>query len=310
VGDESALPALEKLAARWPGPAEQNPFRQSIEQIRNRSSRQDAAPAGGRSREEAPLSPPAAANNHIVISVQVSEKATGAPIPKATIGTFAHGASQKYAADDKGVFLFDLGESVPDNITIAACPEGYVRQLVYFQTPTRQSLPKTIQFSLEKGTVIGGVVQDSAGRPIKGATVETGIEEQQTFDRPHMSVSIEETTDDQGRWRSAGVPAKIDGLWFNVRHPQFADGGFGMPTDLKLDDLRAERAVMVLTEGVAVAGHVTDAAGNPIAGAEVVAGEDHVFGTWAKVDATGHFELSRLASSQTIRNTPSFLLAR
>ncbi len=293
VGDESAVPALEKLAAQWTGPADQNPFRRSIEQIQNRSSRRDKALPKGQSKEETPASPPLAANNHVVIAVHVSEKATGAPIPKAPIGTLVRDKSQKYTADDNGVFLFDLGESVPDGVTIAVRPEGYVHQVVLFRKPTRQSLPKTIQFSLEKGTVIGGVVQDSAGRPIQGATVESYIGELQ-FDQPHVNVHIEEKTDDQGRWRATCVPAQISRLWFSVYHVQFAQGGFEMPKDLKLDDLRAGQAVMVLQQGIAVAGRVTDTAGNPIAGANLLAGEDYLERDWTKTDAAGHFEFPHL----------------
>ena len=133
--------------------------------------------------------------------------------------------------------------------------------------------------------------------------MESVIQEQQKLDQPRVHVSIKETTDDQGRWRSTCVPAQIDRLWFNVYHPEFADGGFEMPTALKLDDLRAERAVMVLEEGIAVAGRVTDAAGNPIAGAELLAGQYYNGRDWTKTDAAGHFEFPHL---RTI--SQSFLL--
>ena len=296
LGDESALPALQKLAEQWRGPAQDNPFGKSIEQIRNRSSRQDKADTGSQSRQEAPATPPAAVNSGLTITVHVSEKTTGAPIPNATIGTFASGKGERYTSDDNGVFVFDLGESVPGLVMISVSEEGYVGRIVSLRGLSRQKLPQTIEFSLDKGTVIGGVVQDAAGRPIKGASVESVIQEPQKFDQPRVHVSMKETTDDQGRWRSTCIPAQIDRLWFNVYHPQFADGGFEMPTALKLDDLRAERAVMVLQEGIVVAGRVTDAAGNPIAGAELLAGQDYNGRDWATTDAAGHFEFPHLGT--------------
>ena len=297
MGDESAIPALQRLADQWRGPIDDNPFLKSIEQIRTASSRQNEANTGNLMQEE-PLTvlPATSTDKDLIITVHVSEKATGAPIPHATIGTFASGKGERYTSDDHGVFVFDLGESVPGLVMISASEEGYVERIVSLRDLSRQDLPQTIEFSLDKGTVIGGVVRDSTGQPIKGASVESYISEPQVLDQPHVNVSIEETTDDQGRWRCTCVPAQIDRLWFNVRHPDFADGGFEMPTALKLDDLRAERAVMVLEEGIAVAGRVTDAAGNPIAGAELLAGQDYNGRDWTKTDAAGHFEFPHLST--------------
>jgi len=303
LGEESALPVLEKLAAQWPGPAEDNPFRKSIEAIQATVSRPDETNSGNPVREEPPASPPQAAASSLTITVHVSDKATGAPIPNATVGTFASGMGERHTSDDNGVFVFDLGESVPGLVMISVSQGEYVGQIVSLRDLSGQKLPRTIEFSLEKGTVIGGVVQDAAGRPIQGARVESVIQEQQKFDQPCVHVSMKVTTDDRGRWRYTGMPAQIDRLWFNVYHPQFADGGFEMPTALKLDDLRAERAVMVLEEGIAVVGRVTDAAGNPIAGAELLAGESCRGRDWTKTDATGHFEFPHL---RTINR--SFLL--
>jgi hypothetical protein len=67
-----------------------------------------------------------------------------------------------------------------------------------------------------------------------------------------------------------------------------------MPRDLKLDDLRAERAVMVLDRGITVTGRVTDLAGRPIADAQLLAGEDYFLRDWAQTDETGRFEFRHL----------------
>jgi protocatechuate 3,4-dioxygenase beta subunit/peroxiredoxin len=294
IGDESALPALEKPAEQWRGPAQENPFRKSIEQIRNRSLRQEKSDTGSQSPEQTPANRPAAASNSILITLHVSEKTTGAPIPNATIQASAFGKSETHSSDDQGVFVFDLGESVPNLVVIWVRPQGYVWQIVFLRDMSKQSLPKTIQFSLEKGTVIGGVVQDSAGRSVQGASVESYVQGPDNLDQPRVYVAIKETTDDQGRWRFTGAPARLDSLQFNVSHAQFATGSFDAPTNVKLDDLRAERAVMVLKEGITVAGRVTDTAGNPIAGAELLAGQDYNGRDRTTTDAAGHFEFPHL----------------
>jgi protocatechuate 3,4-dioxygenase beta subunit len=314
IGDESALPALEKLAERWQGPAEDNPFRKSVEQIRSRSSRRGntdvptAVPAEIPARSaataaETPVYPPAPEDNHLVIAVRVGERETGMPIPQAPIRTWVRKAWETNTSDDQGRFALDVGEAVPSQVMIVVRPPGYVGQSVELRNLSRQNLPKTMQFALDKGTVIGGVVQDGTGRPIPGVSVESYIQEPQRFDQPHISVSIKETTDAQGRWRSNCVPAQVERLWFNVYHPDFADGGFEMPRALTLDDLRAQRAVMILHEGLAVTGRVTDAAGHPIAEADLLAGEDYFARDWTKTDAAGNFRFPHLRTINT-----SFLL--
>ena len=294
MGAEAALPALQRLADQWQGPAEENPFRKSIQQIQNTSPGREKTGSEGLSQEQTqPVSTAATPDGpHIV--VRVTEKATGEPIPQATIRVVVDGKDQKHPADDQGVFILDLSASIPDYLRITVPQEGYVWQGVTLRGLKNEDLPKTVEFSLEKGVVIGAIVQDTDGRPIEGVTVSSSISEQQQFDQPCVSVRMEEKTDAQGRWRWRNVPQKIERLWFNVGHPEFADGGFEMPKDLKLDDLRAERAVMVLNKGIAVTGRVTDTAGKPIAGAKLLAGEDYFARDWTQTDAAGHFEFPHL----------------
>lgn len=295
IGDESAVPALQRLADQWQGRVEDNPFRQSIERIRSALSGQEDAQTG-KSAEGGPPSAPPAEDRRLVITVQVLEKATGAPIPQAAVRTFAHGGQwQTHSADDGGVFVLDLGESVPEHeVLIAVRAEGYVSQIVSFPEFDPRSLPKTIRFALERGTIIGGMVQDRNGRPIEGATVESHVSEPQQFDQPHVSVAISAKTDSQGQWRADNVPAQVEQFLLGISHPDFASGSFVTPRDLKLDDLRAEQAVTVLNKGVSVTGRVVDATGNPIAGADLLAGQDYFTYPWAKTDATGHFEFPNL----------------
>ncbi|MDI6448582.1 carboxypeptidase regulatory-like domain-containing protein [Anaerobaca lacustris] len=295
IGDESVLPALQRLADQWQGPAHDNPFQRSVEQIRNIAPEEGrTAPDDLSTEESKPPVGTATVSDGPHIVVRVTEKATGRPIPRATIQVRMGNESGTHAADDLGVFVLDLGESIPDYVRIATPHEGYVCRGVTLRGLSRERLPTTVEFALEKGIVIGGIVQDEEGRPVEGARVESYIGEEQQFDRPCVSVRIELTTDAEGRWRAGGVPREINRLWFNVYHPQFADDGFEMPGDLKLDDLRAERAVMVLAQGIGVTGRVTDLAGKPIAGAELLVGSDYFARDWTQTDDAGHFEFRHL----------------
>ncbi len=294
IGDQSAVPALQRFADRWRGPAQENPFRKSIEQIQNAPPKQEKTGSQGQSQEQTlPVSPAPEIDGSRIL-VRVTDKSTGEPIPRARIQFWAGGDPHIHVADDRGVLIIDLSASIPSYLVISILQEGYIRQDVTLRDLSWEKLPRTVQFSLEKGTVVGGVVRDGDGAPVGGATVESYISEQQQFDQPHVNVSVVQTTDAQGRWRSAHVPAGVSRLWFNVHHPDFADGGFAMPGDLKLDDLRAEQAVMVLNKGITITGRVIDAAHKPIAGARLLAGQDYSSRDWTQTDATGHFELPPL----------------
>lgn len=287
MGEESALPALQRLADQWQGPVDDNPFRKSIDQIRN-ASRQEGA--GG----EDPM--PSTGGYDPRIIVQVSDKATGTPIASAEIETHVYTGEvedRMYAADEKGVFILDLTGVAPEYTRITVRSAGYVAQYVQYWSVCAQSLPKTVHFALEKGVVVGGVVQDPLGLPVEGATVRLnfGEDQSETPGEPHVFGSVKMTTDDQGRWRSSGIPDLIGDIRFSVEHPEFADAQFQMPRELTLKDLRAERAVMVLNKGVTVVGRVTDAGGASIVGADVLADYSYSDDAWAQTDANGCFSV-------------------
>lgn len=292
MGEESAIPALQTLADQWQGPPEDNPFRKCIEQVRNANSPQEGADDEGPTQGQMPPT----VNVDRRITVQVSDKATGAPISHVAVNAriWEERERRTYATDEKGVITVDLAESTPERVRISVCPPGYVGQAIDLEDFRDQSLPKTVRLLLEKGTVIGGVVQDVEGRPIKGANVEGYIQAEVQFEQPRLFVIIKETTDDQGRWRADTAPARIDSLQLNVRYPGFADGHFSFVLmNLRLEDLQAERAVMVLDEGLTIIGRVVDLAGVPLAGVDV---RPDVSDDAAKTDAAGNFQLSHMTS--------------
>ncbi len=307
MGEESAIPALQQLASQWQGPVEDNPFVKSVEQIRNTPAGREKAADQNVKQEPVSVNPPKATSSGRRITVHVSEKATGVPIPNAGIRIDVEGEmeSRTYAANEEGVFVLDLAASAPKWVTIMVAQKGYVGQIAASGDLDGQSLPKTVKFSLEKSVVVGGIVQDSAGHPIRGATVTTGISGHSSFERPCIYVRLQQTTDDQGRWRSDGLPAQIDSdLRFVVLHPNFVPGCFATSEGLSFDDLRAERAVMVLDEGMTVTGRVTDPAGAPIADAQLLAGEiDNGIDSWIRTDVKGCFSISHVSVPG-----PTFLL--
>jgi len=292
--EESAIPALQWLADRWQGPSDDNPFRKSIEQIRTVAPENGAAAPGNRPQNQAQPGGVSIAIDDSHIAIHVTQKATGRPIPQAKIEVYMGSVPQTYVADDEGVFALDLGEDVPDFVLISVSQKGYVKRGITLRGLSQDMLPKTVQLALEEGVTIGAVVQDSEGRPVEGATIEADFCEQKPSDEPWSAVRFQEKTDAQGRWRAANVPQEIDSLGFRVSHPDFAYGTFAMPAQLRMDDLRAERAVMVLEKGVAITGRVTDVGGAPVPGARLLLGDVHYRPNWTQTDALGQFEFAHL----------------
>lgn len=290
----SAIPALQQLADKWQGSTEDNPFLKSIEQIRRVSTGRDGTTSQNPPAEQAQPASTTAIPGSSCIVVCVTDKATGKPIPQAKIEVQVDAERKTYAADGKGVFILDLETSIPDSFTISVPHQGYVLQGVTLRDLSREMLPKTVRFSLEEGVTIGAVVQDSEGHPIEDATVEANFWDQKQPDESWFGVRIEERTDAQGRWRAANVPQEINSLGFRVSHPDFADGILGMPDQFRMDDLRAERATMVLEKGVAITGRVIDIAGAPVAGARLLLGDLYRRPNWTQTDALGQFEFLHL----------------
>ena len=68
------------------------------------------------------------------------------------------------------------------------------------------NLPATKELRFEPGTTIGGIVQDEAGHPIEGATVNVHAPPTET-DRPNSVFSLGSVkTDAEGRWRWTSRP--------------------------------------------------------------------------------------------------------
>src|SRR3569832_2024725 len=85
----------------------------------------------------------------------------------------------------------------------------------------------------------------------------------------HYYTLFEIKTDEQGRWKSSELPANLTDISVRVDHPDYIQGH---------GKFSGRENVAVLTQGLTVAGRVTDADGKPIAKAKTRAGFSR-FGT-------------------------------
>jgi hypothetical protein len=136
-------------------------------------------------------------------------------------------------------------------------------------------LPESHIVALEPGTPIGGTVVDTRGRPVAGALVYLSLEREQTSNvREHVFLGDEfhVETDAHGRWRCMMMPADLgenDCLMFRLIHRDYVSEPLIFRRSLPNAQLRGMTSVMILEDGVALAGRVVDSRGLSVADARV-----------------------------------------
>jgi beta-lactamase regulating signal transducer with metallopeptidase domain/thiol-disulfide isomerase/thioredoxin len=159
-----------------------------------------------------------------------------------------------------------------------------------------QTLPADeCQITLGQGTLIGGIVTDESGNPVKDAEISFDEEmnmilsganfraENAQMWRVSSGQRITATAAD-GSWKAKCIREGIQWACLRVHHPDFADttcsteltgamaeGGKGVK--VSFEDLRKSAVRLVLTKGLKVSGHVTDETGAPLPGIPVTCSE-------------------------------------
>ncbi len=233
--------------------------------------------------------------------VRVVDAASGQPIAAAIVraqiadreASYQFG-DQKADAQGRAVLDFPPGELKQAAVMVRA-PEYRPR----WETFVESKVPREIVVKLERGTRIGGIVQDEARQPIAGVQIriEGGVADSAGVVHPSELETV--STDAQGRWSSSAAPPNAEGLRFALKHPDWMPAMYdGPPAEdaaggLSLKALLGGTAVMTLEPAIRVVGRMTDEAGRAVAGAEVTvaSGEGLVNRRAATTDAEGRFQI-------------------
>ncbi|MEJ7638011.1 MAG: M56 family metallopeptidase [Singulisphaera sp.] len=91
----------------------------------------------------------------------------------------------RIVSDDRGEARFEIPENI-DIYRIWARAKGHVPLFAHWeeQDNPEETLPGEFTFQLKRGTVIGGLVRDEGGKPIKGAAVEVELDRGGKSDGP------------------------------------------------------------------------------------------------------------------------------
>ena len=160
------------------------------------------------------------------------------------------------------------------------------------------NLPRTKTIRIQRGTIIGGVIEDEQGNPVEGATVSITVPATDTVSTIHYHL-FEETTGSDGRWELDSAPEPVTSLGLRIEHPRFPRTYQTVQT--------GRDARYRIEAGWSIQGTITDQKGQPVENAIVHVGHDR-FGSGlpeAETDAKGHYELFGLAKKDTMLTVSS-----
>lgn len=247
------------------------------------------------------------------LTLRVVEQGGGTPVEGAEIGLRADKRTESARTDAQGVCKLAVPSPPPSYFNVSIKKQGFVPVSVSWERRGDQgvAIPAEHTVALEKGTTIGGIVQDDHGGPIAGASVfvlvPTNDPRGPGVARPSVW-DYEVKTDAEGRWRCDVVPAKLDDVWLRLNHPDFAgDRMYGDTPKPTVEKLRDLSGVMVMKKGIAVSGKVLSADGTPVVGARIAQGADR-FGSHypeAKSDDQGRFRFENVRPGEMILTVQS-----
>jgi protocatechuate 3,4-dioxygenase beta subunit len=199
-----------------------------------------------------------------------------------------------YVCGDNGEATVDLPKTL-DILRLWARSGGFVPLFAHWEQYDPEQIPKQFTFKLEKGTVIGGMVNDEDGKPIADAKVEVscsmpnGEQNRVSVNRWLAEEDTARATDAQGRWTLDNVPKGNDiDVAIRVNHPDYVSdltwGGFQRMQNVTLASLREQKGTIVLYKGISLTGKVTNPDGKPVAKAVVVWGDD----PYMQASSAGH----------------------
>jgi len=287
IGDSDSLPALERLAHTWDNLTVDNPYTQAIAQIQNRSQEpEDVTPEP----EPTPVAVTPSIGRHInldangvKLEVVVTDKETGQPLAGVEV-LFLSEPAYTYDVQDatgltdaNGICRIGHEKSPLSEAIIKVANPEFVSMRAEFKDLEQQDSPYQIHVALEPGSVIGGTVRDPNGDPLAGVQVQFDSGYKSFVDQEVFSYfDYKGKTDLQGHWSADSIPEKIRSLGLHFSHPDYAETGLAVVDPLMpepdwnaLAALREQIYEVTLSPGLSIWGHVTDANGSPVPGAEV-----------------------------------------
>jgi protocatechuate 3,4-dioxygenase beta subunit len=161
-----------------------------------------------------------------IAGVVVNDETPGRPVRRAAVTLTGGGLTQSRTetTDDEGAFVFR--ELPPGRYSLAASRPAFVRMAFGARRHDRPGVAialadgqavSDLRLLLPRGAVITGIVRDSRGRPVRGASVlalQPGVQNVERTLAPARTAQaagaqVTATTDERGEYRLFGLPAGL-----------------------------------------------------------------------------------------------------
>jgi len=235
------------------------------------------------------------------IKVYVTDRQSDKPIEKATVYTFD--GRDTFGTNENGYCQLHWDKDKDRILKVRVKKDGYVRMSYSVRSEnTPGDKPIEIHFAMEKGTTIGGVVQNPDGLNLAGVDLKISVNYDEHMEKPENDVYASVTTDPNGKWEFDAVPAQLEVLSLAATHVDYAKKRIWIDKAEDIRALRSKEYVLVIDAGYSIHGTVKDESGTPIKGARVQLGEwygakDRQHRT--HTDKTGSFEFNYLDVGNT-----------
>ena len=243
-----------------------------------------------------------------LLEITVLEKSTGEPIPdvQVTIRLILEAGGDvrnEGLTDEEGKISFPFADKNIQMLRVEAVKGGYAPvQLSLIASETNQKISTQQTLNLDKGTKIGGKVQDEQGNPIEGVTVSISLQSQNRAETAVIS-GHEEKTDANGLWLCDIIPESPDRIMIRFSDPNYRTENFRAQAPSPMVQLLREmKHVMILHRQLNFTGQVLNRDGEPIEGALVAQGADRrtFFYPSTKTDTEGHFTFENVTPGEMI----------
>ena len=226
----------------------------------------------------------------------------GQPVAGARLRVAAARDITEHRSDSNGEVHLPLAEKDPGYFVLRALADGYVPMAARWSNARRwDPIPSEFNLKVPKGTTIGGIVQDEAGRPIEGAEVLLRLPSDNVWgDRAALGVwDLPVPTNAEGKWRVEPDAGGASSPGNHAPSPGLPQRHEPARTDPDHRTAPRQSGVMVMQKGFTVTGTVSDPDGNPLAGACVFLGQhlSRPGRQTAKTDEQGCFRFEHVEAS-------------
>ena len=243
-----------------------------------------------------------------LLEVTVLDKSSGKPIQGAEVSVRviqeAGGDIRKNAVtDSNGICTFPIDDKNIELLRLEVVKNGYAPMtLSLSSSQTNQKISTQQTLSLDKGTKIGGKVQDEQGNPVAGVTVSISL---QSSDRTSTAVisDHQEKTDANGLWLCDIIPERPDRITIRFSDPNYRTENFrAQAPSPTVQMLREMSHLMILHKQLNITGQVLDRNGEPIEGALVAQGADRktLFFPSTKTDSEGRYTFENISPGDIV----------